>query len=149
MKNARNTMCCVRAPLTCRLSEPRLSPVFVQDRICKERQPDLHETVVAPEPVPCEAVKDRSHVRSLPQTRSLHSSVRSPVGRPLTRASDRKCHMGSGGGRLSTSMIDFRIDHVAYVENLKPFEGSKLSVAFMSPTLPSWIKSRRLIPRSL
>jgi hypothetical protein len=35
------------------------------------------------------------------------------------------------------------IHHVAYVENLKPLSGSNFSTAFISPMLPSWIKSSK------
>ena len=38
------------------------------------------------------------------------------------------------------------IHHVAYVENLNPLLTSNLSHAFISPSLPSWIKSRKSTP---
>src|ERR671911_2511475 len=39
------------------------------------------------------------------------------------------------------------IHHVAYVENLYPFEWSNFSAALMSPRLPSWMRSRNETPR--
>src|SRR5215217_8667279 len=39
------------------------------------------------------------------------------------------------------------IHHVAYVENLKPLEGSNFSAALMRPRFPSWIRSRNETPR--
>ena len=37
--------------------------------------------------------------------------------------------------------IAWRIQYVAYVENLKPRRQSNFSVARMSPKMPSWIRS--------
>src|SRR5215212_6784761 len=39
------------------------------------------------------------------------------------------------------------IHHVAYVENLKPLNGSNFSAALISPRLPSWMRSRKDTPR--
>src|SRR5215210_5869906 len=39
------------------------------------------------------------------------------------------------------------IHHVAYVENLKPLDGSNFSAALMRPRLPSWMRSRKETPR--
>ena len=41
----------------------------------------------------------------------------------------------------------WRIHHVAYVENLKPRRWSNFSTARISPSEPSWIRSRNVSPR--
>src|SRR5205823_1368376 len=41
---------------------------------------------------------------------------------------------------------DWRIHHVAYVENLKPRRQSNFSTARLRPSVPSWIKSRNGTP---
>jgi hypothetical protein len=46
-------------------------------------------------------------------------------------------------------VIAWRIHQIAYVENLKPRRYSNLSTARMRPVLPSWIKSRKPMPRFL
>ena len=46
-------------------------------------------------------------------------------------------------------VIAWRIHHVAYVENLKPFSKSNFSTARMRPMLPSWMRSRNDIPRPM
>ena len=40
----------------------------------------------------------------------------------------------------------WRIHHVAYVENLKPFRQSNFSAARISPMIPSWIRSSSVRP---
>ena len=44
-------------------------------------------------------------------------------------------------------VMAWRIHHVAYVENLNPFEWSNFSTARIRPRLPSWIRSRNSMPR--
>jgi hypothetical protein len=46
-------------------------------------------------------------------------------------------------------VIACRIHHVAYVENLKPFSKSNFSTARMRPMLPSWMRSRKDMPRPM
>ena len=46
-------------------------------------------------------------------------------------------------------VMAWRIHHVAYVENLKPFSKSNFSTARIRPMLPSWMRSRNDIPRPM
>ena len=69
--------------------------------------------------------------------------------RARSSARARRCAPGCGSSRAlfaTPRCTAWRIHHVAYVENLKPFRQSNFSAARIRPMIPSWIRSSSVRP---